>query len=149
MARTHYEITSGGSGSYTTYGFWLDERPSINTPAPAYENMLVSIPFSNKQLDFSGIYNGPYYPDGRDFTFKFRKVKDTGDEHDIVTDAKNFYAWLTSLINVAITDTWNGKTFNNCTVTNVEITYPNNYGYEAIVNVDVHTVNAKDINGVL
>ena len=149
MARTQYEIQSSSSGSYTTYGFWLEERPMLKMPTPAYDSRLVSIPYSDKQLDFSRMGGSLHYSNGRDFEFKFRKVKPTSDEHDIVTDVNSFYAWLVSLVNVSITDTWNNRTFDNCTITGVDVEYPNNMGWESIVTATFHSVNAKDTNGVL
>lgn len=149
MSRTNYEITSGGSGSFATYGFWLDERPALSKPTSDYEDLLVSIPHSNKQLDFSTASAGMSYPNGRDFEYTFRTVHVSDDEHDVVADVNTFYAWLVSLHNVTITDTWNNRTFNNCTVTEIEPEYPDNYGYEATVKVKIHSVNAADTDGVI
>lgn len=146
MSRPKFQIMSGTSGSYSTYGFWFDEKPSISTPTPAYEDLLVSVPFSDKQLDFSRIDGNLHYPNGRDFEFVFRKVK-AGSEDAIVNDVKSFKNWLSSLRNVQILDTWSGRAFNNCTVTSVEAKFKNNLGWEATVTVQVHSLNAKDING--
>lgn len=146
MSRPKFQIMSGSTGSYSTYGFWYDEKPSISTAEPAYTDLLVSIPYSDKQLDFSRIDGNLHYPNGRDFEYVFRKVK-RGSEDAIVNDVKDFKNWLTSLRDVQILDTWSGRAFNNCTVTSVDAEFENNLGWQARVTVQVHSLNAKDIGG--
>lgn len=155
MMRTPYEISVGGGlgvfggvGSYTTYGFWLDEKPSHDTPEPAYSNLLVSIPYTDVQLDFSRLDSGnTHYPSGRDMEFKLKKINTTSP-NAIVTDVKNLIAWLTSLQGVTLTDTWNNRSWAGCSVIGTSTDYYRD-GYEATVTVKVHSTHAKDTDGRL
>ena len=156
MTRIAYEIQTGtyasssfssSAGSFTTYGFWLDEKPAYATPTPAYDNLLVSVPYSDTQLDFSRVAGQTYYPNGRDFSFRLRKLNATS-AGAITADVASLVSWLTSLQGATIKDTWSGRVFEGCSVTSVNVSYYRD-GWEATVDFSMHCVNARDVNGRL
>lgn len=157
MQRTAYEMTVGTqsglslsstTGSFSLYGFWLDEKPSISTPKPAYDNLLVSIPHTDVQLDFSRVAGDTFYPNGRDLTYKLRKVNTTS-HNAIVADVASLTQWLTGLQGVTIGDSWSGRSWEGSSVTGVDVDYSHRDGWEAVVTVKVHSTHAKDTNGRL
>ena len=156
MNRTAYQLTTGtqgglslsnSTGSFSLYGFWLDEKPTLSTPEPAYNNLLVSIPHTDVQLDFSRVAGATHYPNGRDMTYKLRKINKSSPGA-IVSDVNSLVAWLTGLQQTTIGDDWSGRSWEGSSVTGVSVDYYRD-GWEATVTVNVHSTHARDVNGNL
>ena len=135
-----YQLYIGGStgtGTYSTYGFFLDSEP-IEEVGGIRTNFQ-SVPYFDGDYDFTRIDGTPHF-DGTDLVYTFRKIvtSSTGAANSIESTVRAFLRMIKAVANRTLYDDWSGKTFTNCTCTGAEVEY-SGIGFEATVTVTFHS----------
>jgi hypothetical protein len=90
-----YGITFGGKHSYHDMGFSL--APGKSTGQPAKKKILVSVPFSNQEYDFSRVYGSQVY-DQRELSYPFNVYNPANPSPQSMQVAKTkLINWLSGL----------------------------------------------------
>lgn len=135
---------AGGTGTYSTYGFFLDSEPIEQVGA--IRTNFKSVPYFDGDYDFTRMDGKAHY-DGTDLIYVFRKIVESpnGAANSIETAVRQFTRMLAAIANRTLYDNWSGKTFTNCTcIGTPEVEY-SGIGYEATVTVTFHsTVSTAD-----
>ena len=132
----------GGTGTYSSYGFYLHSEPVENVGK--IRTNFQSVPYFDGDYDFTRM-DGRAHFDGTDLTYTFQRFTTLDrDPNAIEGAAREFMRWLSGLANRTLYDDWSGKTFTNCTCTGVEPEYSGN-GYIVNVTATFHsTVSTAD-----
>ena len=138
LPRHVYSVVVAGVNLYNSLGWWLDSKPSPGDSLPEYESLLVDVPWSSKQLDFSHIMGRYYHKGGSDIEYVLRCFDPTAIDA-IVADEAELRKKLMTIKNVTVSDTWTGRVFDNCTITDYSAEFDNS-GYECTVTFKVHTL---------
>lgn len=93
-----YGISVEGYHSLDDYGWSLSNRED---KPPELRRTVVTVPYSNGSLDYTGVYGEPFYEE-REITYEFAKEFDgVGAMHEGV---REFCEWLAGIVNADIHD---------------------------------------------
>ena len=93
-----YGISVEGYHSYEDYGWKLSSRED---KPPELRRTVVTVPYSNGSLDYTGVYGEAFY-DEREITYTFAREFD--DVDDMNEGVRAFCEWLAGIVNADIHD---------------------------------------------